>query len=243
MDDRDRELAETIDPDPLDEPSRREQLAAVLERRLDPIMAVLAVAWAGFVTYELVAPPDQRDELALISTIVWAVFVVEFVVKLVVAGQPLRFLRRRWPSVLFLALPALRMMRVFRAARLLRVLPTARVLGSSYRFVGTARGLLQGRLTFLAVLTAVVVLSGGQLFYLLERGAGDRVESFGDALWWSANLATSSTLVFEPATLWGRLVSLALSTYAVVVVAAVAGTLGAFFVESRAERAAVEAGE
>jgi hypothetical protein len=56
-----------------------------------------------------------------------------------VSGRPLRFLRRRWPSVLFLLLPFLRVFRVIRAARSLRVLPAARVVGSSYRAVGTAR--------------------------------------------------------------------------------------------------------
>lgn len=235
-----RELADTIDPEPSQDASRRERLAIVLERRLDPLMAVLAVLWAGFVTYELVAPPDQRDELSLISAIVWGLFLTEFVVKMALAGQPLRFLRRRWPSAVFLALPALRMLRMVRVARLARVLPTARVLSSSYRFVGTARGLLQGRLTFVGFVTFVVVLSGGQLFYLLERSVGEGIDSLGEALWWSANLALSSTLVFEPATLPGRLVSLVLSAYAVLVVAAIAGTVGAFFIESRAERAAAE---
>lgn len=225
-----------LGPEPDTEASRREQFAAIIERRLDPLMAVLAVAWGAFVAYELVAPRSQRDELSLVSDVVWGIFLLEFVAKLVVSGHPLRFLRRRWPSVFFLAVPLLRTARIVPALRTLRILPTARVLGSSYRAIGTARGLLGGRLSFLGVTTVSVIVAGAQLLYLLD-GTG---ESFGETLWWSVNLAISGTYVFEPTTVPARIVSLVLSAYAVIVFAALAASLGAFFVEQRAEHAATD---
>lgn len=230
----------TLECDPDVEPSRRERAAALIEQRLDLPMAVLAVVWAGLVAYELVAPTGQRDELALVGNVVWLLFVLEFVVKVWVSGNPLRFLRRRWPSVLFLALPALRVLRVVRALRAVRLLPAARVVGSSYRAIGTARSLLGGRLVFLVATSAVVVFSGGQLLFLTERLADGRAPGLGETLWWSANLALSGNLVFEPVSLLSRLVSVVLSIYAVVVFASVAAALGAFLIESRAERAAAE---
>ncbi|GGI06855.1 ion transporter [Egicoccus halophilus] len=234
------DAASTLDPDPDDEFSPRERLAAVLERRLDVPMAVLAVVWAALVAYELVAPGEQRPVLATAGNVIWIVFVVEFVVKLAVSGHPGRFLRRRWPSLLFLVLPVLRVLRIARALRVVRVLPAARVVGSSYRAVGTARGLAAGRLQFLAVTTGIVALGGGQLLYVLERGRDGAVASLGDALYWSANLAIASNLVHTPVTLAGRLLSLVLTVYAIIVFASLAGTLGAFFVESRQERATLE---
>jgi len=231
----------TIDVDPDEEPTARERLAALVEQRLDIPMSVLAVVWAVLVAYELVAPNTQRDELAAVGNVIWALFLVEFVAKLWVSGKPLRFLRRRWPSVLFLLLPALRILRVVRALRLVRVLPAARVVGSSYRAIGTARSLLGGRLTFLGVATMVVIFSGGQLLYLVEGTAGGRREgSLGDALWWSANLALSGNPVFEPSSFLARLLSILLTAYASVVFASLAGAVGAYFVESRAERAEQE---
>lgn len=230
----------TLDLDPDSEPSGRERLSALVERRLDPFMAVLAVVWAGLIGYELIAPRDQRDTLAVVSNVVWGVFLLEFLAKMAISGRPLRFLRRRWAAVLFLALPALRVVRAFAALRTLRVLPAARVVGSSYRSIGTARHLLGGRLSFLAVTTVAVILAGGQLLFLLEaqgRGGGARL---GEALWWSANLAISGTYLFEVETVPGRLVSLLLTGYALVVFASLAGTLGAFFIEQRAESAAAE---
>ena len=237
------EMPQTIDVDPDQEPTPRERLAALIERRLDVPMAVLAVVWAFLVAYELVAPRGQRGALTVVGNVIWAVFVVEFVAKLWVSGKPLRFLRRRWPSVLFLLLPALRILRVVRALRAMRVLPAARVVGSSYRAIGTARSLLGGRLAFLGVTSTVVIFSGGQLLYLVEgngRGGGG---SLGDALWWSANLALSGSPVFEPSSLLGRVLSIALTAYALVVFASLAGTVGAYFIEARAERAAEEEGQ
>jgi voltage-gated potassium channel len=229
----------TVDPDPDEEATRRERLAAIIEQRLDIPMAVLAVVWAVFVAYELVAPERQRDNLTLAGNVIWIVFLVEFALKLVVSGHPLRFLRRRWPSIIFLALPALRVLRVVRAVRALPALPAARVVGSSYRAIGTAQSLAGSRISFLSVVSAVVIFSGGQLYYLLEGSAGAGA-SLGDALWWSANVAISGNLVFEPTTLAARLLALVLAAYAVVVFASVAATLGAFFIESRAERATAE---
>lgn len=230
----------TIGAEPDEEATARERVAALIEDRLDIPMAVLAVVWACLVGYELVAPPEQRNELTLIGNVIWGLFVVEFVAKLVVSGQPIRFLRRRWPSIFFLALPALRIFRVIRAVRVLRALPAARVVGSSYRSIGTARSLLGGRLSFLVVTTLVAVFSGGQLLYLVEGRLGGGEGTFADALWWSANLAISGAAVFEPTTGWGRLVAMVLSIYAMVVFASTAATIGSFFIESRNEQAAAE---
>jgi voltage-gated potassium channel len=235
-------LGDRFDPDPDDDPTPRERLATLLERRLDLPMAFLALVWALFVAYELVAPPEQQGTLTTISNVIWIVFLVEFVLKLVVSGKPIRYLRRHWPSVFFLMVPALRLLRGLRALRAVRLLPAARVLGSSYRAVGTARSLLQGRLQFLLIASLVVIFGSGQLVFVLERGRTGAIASLGDALWFSANAVISGTLVYEPVTLVGRLLALLLTAYAIVVFASLAGTIGAYFVESRQERAASEEG-
>lgn len=223
-----------------EEQSRGERLAAIVEQRLDVPMAVLAVIWAALITYELVTPYGARDEVVLIGNVIWGIFILEFVVKIVISQKPLRFLRRHWPSIFFLALPVLRIFRIVRAVRLLRALPAARVVGSSYRAVGTARSLFGGRIVFLVATSAVAVFSGAQLLYLVEGEGGGRQGSFADALWWSANLAISGSPVFEPETAPGRLIAVVLSAYAMVVFASVAASFGAFFIETRAENAAAE---
>jgi voltage-gated potassium channel len=226
--------------DPDDEPTSRERLAVLVEERLDIPMAVLALAWALLVAYELIAPRGHEGWITIASNVIWVIFALELALKLIVSGRPVHFLTRHWPSLFFLALPALRMLRVVRALRAVRFLPAARVLGSSYRAVGTARGLLQGRLQFLLIVTVVVAFGSGQLILVLERGRAGAITSLGDALWWSFNAVIAGTMVHEPVTLAGRLLSLMLSAYAIVVFASLAATIGAFFVESRQERAASE---
>lgn len=225
-----RTLADPAD----DEPTARERTAAIIEDRLDIPMAALALAWGGLVAYELVAPASHRGELTLAGNVIWALFVIELLVKLWVSGHPVRFLRRRWPSVLFLVLPLLRILRLVRAVRALRALPVIRVVGSGYRTIGSARALLGGRLAYLGVVTVTVIVAGGQMLYLLEHRAGGGA-SLGETLWWAANLAISGSYVFEPRTVPARLVSLLMSGYAIVVFASLAASVGAFFVESRVE--------
>jgi voltage-gated potassium channel len=238
------EAVSSFEPaDPDDELTARERLAVLVECKLDIPMAILAVVWAGLVAYELIAPREQLGTLGIAGNVIWAIFGVELLAKLIVSGHPGRFLRRHWPSVLFLILPVLRVLRVARAIRAVRVLPAARVVGSSYRAVGTAKGLLTGRLQFLAAATAVTVFGGGQFIFVVERGREGAMTSLGDALWWAANLSIASNIVYEPVTLVGRLLAIVLSAYAIVVFASLAAALGAFFVESRQERATVEEDE
>ncbi|MEX1162828.1 MAG: ion transporter [Nitriliruptor sp.] len=234
---------ETFGVDPDDEPTTRERAAAVLEGQLDVPMAILAVIWAFLVAFELVAPPELRTTLAVTGNVIWGIFGLEYVVKLWVSGHPGRYVVRNWPSLVFLVLPILRVLRVARALRALRLLPAARVAGASYRAVGTARGLLTGRLQFLAATTGIAIFGGGQLLYVLERGRDGAIDSLGDALWIAANAAVSGAIIIEPTTLAGRLLALLLTIYALVVFASLAATLGAFFLEARQERATVEDAE
>lgn len=56
---------------------------------------------SGLVAYELIVPREQLGTLMVTSNIIWAVFGIELVAKLVVSHHPARFLRRHRPSVLF----------------------------------------------------------------------------------------------------------------------------------------------
>ncbi len=78
---------------------------------------------------------------------------------------------------------------------------------------------------------------------MLERGREGALGSLGDALWFAANAAIAGSLVYQPVTLAGRLLALVLSAYAIVVFASLAATIGAFFMESRQERAVAEEAE
>ncbi len=213
--------------------------------RADPFMAWLGVVFALLVGFELAVEvsADTARALEWMGWGIWAVFVLEFLAKLWLAPRRLRFLRRHWLQAAALVVPTLRVFRFLRLLRLGRALPAARVVSSSYRSVGTARRLFRSRLGYLAATAVVVSIAVAELAFLFERGRRDPAfESFSDALLWS--FATVLALQADPVpmSLGGRIAMLAGFLFGVVVVASLAGTVGAFLVEERRERAERERG-
>jgi len=96
------------------------------------------------------------------SWIVWGVFVLEFVLRAVIAPSTSDFLRRNWWQLVFLALPFFRFVRILARLRLARL---GRVVSSAVRSTRTATARLSGRLGWLSAVTAIVVLSASQLLY------------------------------------------------------------------------------
>jgi voltage-gated potassium channel len=206
--------------------------------RADPFMAWLGVVFALLVGFELavdLAPPAARA-LTVAGWVIWAIFALEFLAKLALAPKRLVFLRRHWLQLLGLLVPTLRVLRFVRLLRLGRALPAARVLSSSYRTVGTARRLLRSRLAYVGALAAAMTLAVAQLAYLFERDHPDPVfESFGDALLWA--LATVLGMQGDPVphSVGAHIVMLVGFLVGLVVIASLAGTLGAFLLEQRDE--------
>ena len=200
----------------------REIWAEELLDRLTPVMSALGILFVLVVLGEQLARSGSPTALALATTswLLWAVFVAEFVARLLVAPSTSRFLRRNWWQVVFLALPALRVLRLVRA---LRVLRTGRVLSSAVRGSRSAGRLLGGRLGWLAVSCAIVAVSSSELLYAFAP-----YRRFGDAL----HDAAFATITGEPIPVSGALpnvLEIVLAAFSVVVFATVAGSVGAYF--------------
>lgn len=213
-------------------------LAGVTER-LDPFMAWLGLMFALLVGYELaveLSPATQRA-LTTAGWVIWAVFATEFAAKLWLAPKRLRFLSRHWLQAAALLIPTLRALRFLRLVRLGRALPAARVLSASYRGLAPARQLLRSRVGYLAAASAAVAVAASELAYLFERDRRDAAfESFGDALVWG--FATVLALQADPVpeSAGARVVMIAGFAFGLVIVASLAGTVGAFLLDERRER-------
>lgn len=230
-------------PTGCDEATTRTWLVRTAERA-DPVMAWLGVVFALLVGFEIAVDdlsPGASRALRGTGWAIWALFVVEFAVRAWQADRRWRYVVTHWPTVIGLVLPLLRVLAFLRLARLGRALPAARVLTSSYRATGTARRLLRSRLGYLGALSTVVVLALAELAYLLERGT-TTFGSFGDALLWSLSVVLATQGDPVPVTVLGRLAMNAGFVFGLVVIAGLAGLLGAFFVDDRRERAARDGG-
>ena len=206
--------------------SERERFAEELLDRLTPAMSALGVLFLFLVLGERAARPGSGLALALTVAgwLLWAVFVTEFVARLVAAPDTGAFLRRNGWQVLFLVLPFLRVLRVVRA---LRVLRAGRLVSSVVRSSRSAGQVLGSRLGWLAVTSAILVLAVSQL--LLEVGSYDR---YADALHATSLAAISGEPLGRPDAL-ARVVEVLLAMYSVAVFATLAGTVGAYFLQPR----------
>ena len=202
----------------------REIWADELLDRLTPMMSALSVVFVLVVIGESLATRGTTLSLGLVVAgwLIWLIFVAEFVARLVVAPKTGEFLKRNWWQVVFLVLPFLR---IFRLIRAIRVLRTGRVLSSAVRSSRSARRVLGSRVGWLAVVSAITALGSSQLLYEFEV-----FDRYGDAL----HAAALATITGEPigqADGFAKVLDVALAAYSVVVFAALAATLGAYFLE------------
>lgn len=204
----------------------REKLAERIADRFDVPITAAGVIFLLLVLAETFSNPEGTvgTVFSITSWALWALFVAEFLLRLFVAPSTSTFLKRNWWQLIFLAVPALRFVRALRALRAARV---GRVLSSAVRSSKTAGRKLSSRLGALGVVTTVVILTSSQLLFEL----GD-YGSYGAALD-DAALATIAGEPFFPEHAALRVVQIAVIGYSVVVFAALAGTVGAFFLERK----------
>ena len=202
-----------------DDSAAREDLVGRLDRYLDVPLALASLALVLIAIIELtgeVSGPWQ-GRLAALGWALWSLFVVEFVVKLALAPVRRRYLREHWLDALIVLLPFLRVLRLARVLQTARALPAFRLLVFGGRGSQSTLALLKRRrIGQLAIISAMVILIGAALGFLLEAGApGARIQNFGDALWWSAALVTTVSSEIYPVTAAGRVLGFVLMIYAI----------------------------
>lgn len=189
-------------------------------------MAVLGIAFFLVVVAQRAVPSETTTAAVLLVFLwtMWAIFVVEFILRMVISPSTARFLRKHWWQVLLLAVPFLSFIRVvviLRAARSLRVVSAA-VRGS--RSAGRKLG---SRTLWLAAVTAVVILASTDLLY--EYGG---VRPYPTALHAAAIAAISGESIGREGAV-AQIIDVVLALYSVVFFASLAGTIGAYFLEQR----------
>ena len=94
------------------------------------------------------------------------------------------------------------------------------------------------RFAILFAATVVVMVNCALVIYLLERHAHDSdINSYGLAVYWSASqLLTLGSSFSNPVTTTGRILTVGMDVWAVVVIGTISGTLGALFLHQINER-------
>jgi voltage-gated potassium channel len=225
--------------------NERWALLANVDAILDKPLIALSFAWLALLVVELVYGLSSTVEWLVY--IIWAIFVLDFVLEFIIAPDRGAYLRSHWLTALSLALPALRVFTIFRAWRVLSAARAARGLNLLRWLTSVNRGMAAVRETlgrrgigFVLVTTALVaIVSAAGILYFENPAAvatageatgGAGIEDYGDALWWTAMLLTTIGSEYWPRTAEGRILSWLLSLYAFAVFGYITAALAAHFV-------------
>jgi voltage-gated potassium channel len=204
-------------------------------RRTDTPLTIIAIGSLPVLFLHFVS--DRLSSLDkkfifVVDLIVLVAFVIDYVVELSLSTNRIRYIKTEWLNALVTVaqvlalLPSLGIAGIFRAARGFRVVLTvARVFGigaSASRNDG--RRLLREKAATLAFgLAGFTWITSAVAFTIAEDvGQGKRIESFFDALWWSASTITTVGYGdIYPVTAVGRMIAvftmlIGVSTLAVV---------------------------
>ncbi len=217
--------------------AERHELLGHVEHWLDGPMLVLGLLWLGIVGYQLVRGP--RHGLVLIGTVIWALFLLDFLLRLVIAPDKLDFLKHNWLIAVSLLFPALRIGGAVRILGLFAVggwqFTLVRVVAAVNRGLeALRRGFGRKGVGYVIGATLLVTFAGAAAMYAFEYGhLGFR--SYGDSLWYTAMLLTTIGSQYWPTTAAGRVLSALLAAWGLGVLGFLTGALASFFVGKDAE--------
>ncbi|HKO59615.1 MAG TPA: ion transporter [Pyrinomonadaceae bacterium] len=213
----------------------RREILDRLESWLETPMIVLGFLWLALLIVEL--RWGLNPFLEAIGTAIWAIFILDFVVRLVIAPEKLSYLKSNWLTLIALIVPAFRILRIARVLRVLRLARAARGLRLLRVVTSLNRGMKAisasfGRRGFgyILALTLIVNLAGAAGMYAFENEMPRGFQSYGAALWWTAMLLTTMGTEYWPQTAEGRVLCFLLSLYGFAVFGYVTAALASYFI-------------
>lgn len=200
----------------------------------DPILAALGVVFLGLALADLLGPELAPADARLVDgavNAIWALFAVDFLLRVAIAPDRRVYLRQNWLIALSLVMPFLRVVQGLRALVALRSIHLVRGLSGANRGLRTLLKVTRGRqLAYLLAISILLTFFGAAGVLWFERGTAESpLRSFAEALWWSATLITTINSSDDPVTLGGRLIAIGMRLYAISVFAYLAGSFASFF--------------
>lgn len=224
-------------PDPATPRLARERTRLLIRFRqwMEIPLVVLGFMWLVLLVVDLTRGLDPM--LEALSTAIWIIFILAFLVELAIAPRKLAYVRTQWLTVLSLALPALRVLRVARALRIVRAARAVRgarllrvVTGLNRGMRALGRSMGRRGFGYVIALTLIVIIAGAAGMLALEREASGGLPNYASALWFTIMLLTTIGSEYWPRTPEGRLLCVLLSLYAIGVFGYITAALASFFV-------------
>ena len=218
---------------------------ATWRRRTDIPLLILAVGSLPLLLLELVAnrlPDNDQRFLLIINVVVFFAFAVDYLVEFFISTDKPKYVKSQWASLLivisqFLALlPALGFLGILRGSRALRVVGTvARVIGISAASKERGRRFFKEKAASVAFGLAGFTLISSAVAFTIAEDVGDqrRIQSFFDALWWSAATITTVGYVdIYPVTAAGRVIAVFTMVVGISTLAVVTARIAQFLISN-----------
>ena len=162
---------------------------------------------------------------AAVNWVIYAGFLVDVAVRFAMSSDRASFPRRHWPDLL--ALVPFEVFRPFRTIRLLRLVRLFRAFRLFERVGEPVRGVLrQNGLRYVLGFVLALILVGGAAAWAIE----ERIESFGDGVWWA--LVTTTTVGYgdiSPTDTGGRVIATILMLAGIGTLGMVTGSIATYF--------------
>ena len=195
-------------------------------------MLLLSFVWFLVIITELVN--GITPGLLSLGTVLWAVFVCYFGLRLAIAPDRALFLQRNWLFVLAILVPMLRFVPFLQSFPLARALTATFGMQVVWMFASADQGLRSLHRTmgrrgagYALTFTLVVILAGaaGMLHFEQDSVGPQGIHSYPKAIWWVAMQMTNIGSGYQPVTRGGEILCLCISIFA----AAIFGYLTAVF--------------
>lgn len=189
---------------------QRLEVLQQLENWLETPMLVLSFTWTALFIIDAIR--GLNPLLQVISNVIWILFILDFVLRFILAPHKLLYLKNNWITTIALMLPALRIfkiarfIRLFGSARVARSLQLVRIIARTNRGMHTLGKSFQRRgLGYVVTLTILITLVGAAGMYMFENNPdGQGLNNYGTALWWTAMIMTTMGSDYWPKSAEGR---------------------------------------
>lgn len=213
--------------------SERTKLLTAVEKLLEGPMIFLGFVWLILLVVELVWGLPKI--LQYLSFTIWIIFIIDFLLKFILAPYKIKFFKKNWLTAISLIIPAFRVFRLFRILRLLKGVRLIKVVASLNRSMRSLAATMKRRgFTYVAILTVVVAFGGAAGMFAIEKGHPG-FENYGMALWWTAMRIITAGSDFWPITPEGRGLAFILALFGYAIFGYVTATLATFFIGRDAE--------
>jgi voltage-gated potassium channel len=206
------------------------------ERQTAWPMLVLSLAIIPLLVIPLVMDLSTSADSTVfaIDLFIWAVFVLEYGIRLYLAPEKGRFVRSNVIDLIVVLVPFLRPLRLAASLRMLRLLRAGVAVVLLLRATKALRNVLtRHKLHYTLLVATCVTVGAGLIVAEVERNAPEgNIESIPDGLWWAATTVTTVGYGDTfPTTAAGRALAVMLMLIGVGLFGLLAASLASFLIE------------